>query len=502
MLWSTRPALIVSAILASGFAVLAAVSGCGNSANVTVAGPSTTRCGVSIAGSSSPAPAAGGTGTVIVSIARECAWSARSESSWIALSSTEGQGPASLGYSILPNPNGTLRRGTVAVEDQRVEISQEPAPCGYDVSPSSVDLGANGDTSELNLVTPGGCGWTTRPSDTWLTLEPSSGAGATTVRLVVAPNPGSARTGNVSISGATVAVRQAGVSTTPPAPVPPMPPTPPTPAPPTPAPPTPPPSPPSCAYSLVPVSRTVSASAEDVTVEVRAVSGCAWAASSGAGWITVRSGDRGTGNGSVKLAVSNNTSPSARTGTVVIAGATFTIEQAGAQACGYTIRPTYYNAGRGPDDAKIDVRSTGECRWSATSNASWVSVSEGATGTGNGSVRLLVQANSGGPRRTTLTIAGEPFTLSQEGACQATLKPTDYKTKAGPDDFKVQVKVDDGCFWTSSSPVPWAPITEGAAQSGNGNVRIRIEANPGAERTATLIIAGERFTLTQEASKK
>ena len=184
------------------------------------------------------------------------------------------------------------------------------------------------------------------------------------------------------------------------------------------------------------------ASAEDVTVEVRAANGCAWSASSRAGWITVRSGDSGTGNGSVRLAVATNTTQLARTGTVVIASATFTIDQAGAQACSYTIKPTYYNAGRGPDDVRIEVRSASGCAWSATSSAGWLSVTEGATGIGNGSVRLLVQANSGGARTTTLIIAGEPFTLSQEGACQATLKPTYYNAGPGPDDIRVQVKVN------------------------------------------------------------
>ena len=186
---STRPVLGASRILACCFAVLG-FTGCGNSTNVNVAGPSITRCGVSISGSSSPAPAAGGSGTLTVTTARECAWSARSESSWIALSTTEGQGPASLGYSILPNPDGTLRRGSVTVADQRVEIAQEPAPCRYDVSPVSFDLGAGSGAIELNLVAPGGCSWTIQPSDSWLSPEPSSGTGATTVRLVVAPNSG------------------------------------------------------------------------------------------------------------------------------------------------------------------------------------------------------------------------------------------------------------------------------------------------------------------------
>jgi hypothetical protein len=44
-----------------------------------------------------------------------------------------------------------------------------------------------------------------------------------------------------------------------------------------------------------------------------------------------------------------------------------------------------------------------------------VSVAEGATGSGNGMVRLLVQPNSGAPRSVTLTIAGQPFELRQEG---------------------------------------------------------------------------------------
>ena len=57
-----------------------------------------------------------------------------------------------------------------------------------------------------------------------------------------------------------------------------------------------------------------------------------------------------------KLAVATNTTQLARTGTVVIAGATFTIEQAGAQPCSYTIdlRPS-------PDDVRRGARRVGRC---------------------------------------------------------------------------------------------------------------------------------------------
>jgi hypothetical protein len=201
------------------------------------------------------------------------------------------------------------------------------------------------------------------------------------------------------------------------------------------------------------------------------------------------------------LAVAANAATAPRTGTVTVAGIDFGIAQAGATVCTYTIKPSYYNAGRGPDDVRIDVRASGECAWTATSSASWAAIAEGRSGKGDGSVRVTVEANDGAPRTTTLSIAGEPFTLSQEGGCETTLKPTYYNAGPGPDDIKIQVKVSNGCSWTSSSPVAWARITEGASETGNGQVRVQVDPNSGAARAATLVIAGERFTLTQEARR-
>jgi hypothetical protein len=43
-------------------------------------------------------------------------------------------------------------------------------------------------------------------------------------------------------------------------------------------------------------------------------------------------------------------------------------------------------------------------------------VVEGRSGSGNGTVRLLVDANSGAARAVTLTVAGQPFDLRQNGS--------------------------------------------------------------------------------------
>ena len=56
-------------------------------------------------------------------------------------------------------------------------------------------------------------------------------------------------------------------------------------------------------------------------------SGCAWTATSNVGWITITSGASGTGGGQVTYSVTPNTSGATRTGTLTIAGQTFTITQ-------------------------------------------------------------------------------------------------------------------------------------------------------------------------------
>jgi hypothetical protein len=49
------------------------------------------------------------------------------------------------------------------------------------------------------------------------------------------------------------------------------------------------------------------------------------------------------------------------------------------------------------------------------SNASWISVTSGSSGTGNGTVSFTVAANTtGSDRNGTLTIAGRTFTLTEK----------------------------------------------------------------------------------------
>jgi hypothetical protein len=76
----------------------------------------------------------------------------------------------------------------------------------------------------------------------------------------------------------------------------------------------------------------VGADASTARVTVTASAGCNWTATSNVSWITITSGSSGSGSGTVNYSVAANTSASARTGTLTIAGQTFTVTQQGVAA--------------------------------------------------------------------------------------------------------------------------------------------------------------------------
>ena len=185
----------------------------------------------------------------------------------------------------------------------------------------------------------------------------------------------------------------------------------------------------SCTYSISPTSKNFNSAGGSGTVSVNTQSGCSWTAVSNTGWITIASGSSGTGNGTVSYSVSENTSTSQRTGTMTIAGKTFTVTQEGTN-----IPPT---ANAGPDQT----------------------VEEGATVTLDGS-------NSNDPDDGIASYlwtqtGGASVTLSDAAAVQ----PTFIAPNVGPDgeSFTFQLTVTDNGGLQSTDTcvvnVTWQNIT-------------------------------------------
>ena len=100
---------------------------------------------------------------------------------------------------------------------------------------------------------------------------------------------------------------------------------------------------------------------------------------------------------------------------MTIASQTFTVNQAAAPAtCTYSISPTRATFGRAGGTGTVNVTATSGCSWTAVSNNTWITVTGGASGAGNGTVSYSVAALPGqGARNGRLTIAGQSFTVKQ-----------------------------------------------------------------------------------------
>jgi hypothetical protein len=64
---------------------------------------------------------------------------------------------------------------------------------------------------------------------------------------------------------------------------------------------------------------------------------------------------------------------------------------------------------------------------------------------------------------------------------------------------RIRVSAERSCSWTVTDVPSWVTVTEGSSGSGDGNVRLRVDANFGPARSATIRIGGQPFELRQAA---
>jgi hypothetical protein len=174
------------------------------------------------------------------------------------------------------------------------------AQCTYSVSPLSQSVPSTGFSGSVSVITGSSCAWTATSPDSWITVAGGSHAGLGSVNYTVAASS-TARTGTLTVAGQTVTINQGAGS---------------------------------CTYSVSPLSQSVPSTGFSGSVSVITGSSCAWTATSAVTWITVAGGSH-AGLDSVAYTVAANSTSSARTGTMSVAGQTVTI----AQAAGGAVTP-------------------------------------------------------------------------------------------------------------------------------------------------------------------
>ncbi|MGE0450615.1 MAG: BACON domain-containing carbohydrate-binding protein [Vicinamibacterales bacterium] len=411
--------------------VLTVAAAACSSAELSVSAPSAAKCQVSVDNSLQTAPATGATGMLAVATTRDCAWDAASAAGWIVITDgRSGQGAGEVHYRVSPNSDPLARQGTLEVNGTQLSIHQEPAPCRFVVSPTTVAAAASGARLSIGIQTPSACSWTAVPEAPWISASDAGTErnGDGSVTLAIAANGGAARTGTVRVADQTVSVDQPAASTLepPPAAAPepgpqPAPPPGPTP-PPEPLPPEPPPGPPPepapepeiCMFAVEPTQVSLASDGAAGSVAVTTTAACSWAATSDASWLVISSGSSGSATGTVQYVAAANSGPSERTATLTIGDRIVTVTQAGPPpACTYAISPSSLSVDRPPTTVPVSLTTAAGCAWIASTEENWLAVTP-VDGSGSTSLTVSVDRLTGNGTRTgTVTIAGQTFTITQ-----------------------------------------------------------------------------------------
>ncbi len=271
--------------------------------------------------------------------------------------------------------------------------------CNYALSSTSQSPGVEGGTSTVTVTrSSGSCGWTATSDASWITLSNPSGSDTATLSYSVAANPGTdSRTGHVTVNwtggSSQLTVTQAGM-----------------------APPT------GCTYSVNPTSVTAPAegSTGQSTVTVTGTGNCNWSAQSNQFWIHITSATSGPSTGTINYTVDANTGAQ-RFGRIIVTHTTGTTDISFTQnsPCPASLNPATQSVPEAGGAFTTAFTTAAGCAWTATSDASWLTISSAASGTGDATIAYAVAANTGAARTGHITLAAgastAQLTVNQSG---------------------------------------------------------------------------------------
>lgn len=341
--------------------------------------------------------------------------------------------------------------------------------CQFNVQTRTFNVNAPGQNLGIPVTaSPSNCATPASTQAQWIVLTgPAEGTGSRTVSFRVDPNPTIApRTGTVTLAGITVTINQAA----------------------------------DCAFAVNPAAVSVPASPRFLgDFAVASTNGrCIRNAVATQPWITISLGQTGTGSGIVGYAIEANNTPNARTGSINVGNASFTVNQA-AQNCNFNLNltgNTFIEAGGGTRTAAL----TSNCQWQAQASAEWIRTSP-ASGNAGGTLTITITPNTTPSQRSgTLTIGNQTLRFTQAAAnCSYAMAPDAMTVPAGGAMARM-IALTTTCDWTASASAPWITLTSAASGTGSASLQFSASANTFVERRSATITAGAASAaITQEA---
>lgn len=331
--------------------------------------------------------------------------------------------------------------------------------CSLAVNPNAFVTLAAGGMEQFDVTTLDGCQWDIRTNDPWITIDsPASNTSSGTVNFTVAPfdpPPGVfTRSGTITVTlndplvsaSIDLIVDQDG----------------------------------NCEFTVDPASINIAVDGGSGSFHVTTSDeSCDWDVTSPVDWVVITSPTEPVmGDGDATFIIEPNAGPvnvenPVRSVTLNSEEFSFSINQAG---CEFNLdRASSTVSADGSEDVEVNVLAPdgnpGVCAWSAVSNASWILIKDGPSGSGGGTVVLDVLDNPSVVARTgTVSIADEIFTIEQSGVpCSYALAPGTIQSCPDGQAFTTTVMATAGCSWQLSSQQEWVEVLNNATGLGDEN---------------------------------
>jgi hypothetical protein len=440
---------------------------------VTLTVVPTPPCDYAVDPTAKSIPSGGGNGSFNVNAGNACDWATTGPPpSVVAITSgANGTGGGTVTYSVSPNRGVNSRQLIITAGGKQHVITQFGSACAFSINPASLAVGPEGGDALVSLTaSDASCAWVSAVGPSGLTFTPSSGTGSTVVTVAIPANASAVSINrNATLGGKALAITQGGVG---------------------------------CSVGLSPYNSSSSASGGPGSVTVTVPNGCSYDSTSNAGWLSVTSGGAGSASGSLAYAVDANSTTTARSGTLLIGGQPFVVNQA-AQSCSFTVNTAGLGSPFGPSPATGSVVLTANgsnCTWNASSAAGWAVVTP-PSGSGSATIGITIGSNAAvtTARNTDLTIAGQTIPIVQAGtACTYGLQSALGSVPAAGGSGTVGVIAPAVCNYAATSNDPsWLSIP-GTGGAGSTDVQFLAQANASPlPRTGSLTIQGLPYTITQ-----
>jgi hypothetical protein len=419
-------------------------------------------------------------------------WTAVSSDPWLVLTSVAtGIGPANVAWTGTPNTTNKTRTATITVTPLNgvgqtfLATQQASADPRIRFSPTSATVDAAGGSGLVSISsTDQTVTWTVISDSSWLTITNGSGTGDGHFNYTAAANPqATSRTTTVTANPSrgpsiTMTITQSGGVLT-----------------------------------ISPTSASVPAAGGTGSVTLTTTdSALQWTVTSNQSWLSITSATSGHGSATVQWSAAANPSGDGRSASLTItptggSGQISSVNQAGLVIGTLSLNPPSASAPPSISVGTIQVTSTNQAlTWSATSNQSWLTITSGASGTGNGTIQYQATGNTtADPRMATITVTplngtAVSFQLTQ-AAPTASVTPTSSSVsgRGGTGTFNFTTN-NSTLVWTASSNADWLTLTSPSSGTADATMSWAAAANPtGAPRTGTITItpaAGPSLTFT------